>query len=663
MATTLLQQLRETPQGDAAGESLSPPRAKEVATWPSAPKTVAGWARSLSGAVFEQEEIFDRHTYNSTVRLRMAYFAPACTIVCVTMGMGSSLQTFASVFNGMETTWAHVFLVFLLIPSAFTVFVYMAEMSGNLALDGMARPPLQRFRATLIVGAGLTPRTTDGLVMAAIEIIPFVSGVVSWAFFGQTGGDFVAGYMEAGLVLCGVFAVVTSALKWRIRRKGLRQQFLEQVHVLNNRFLGDYFAEEMNSAEAVDLDRLVHVPHPEPEDFDAEALEEAGGATPLQVARKDMFYLACGMLCLLTLIPLVKWGVVGFKISLPIVCLSLLFVSMVMRTAAQRQTFRILTAIFFFLTVSLALLSARGEPTTEELKEDFLVPPAHHNGTGPRYTAAYHSGAYPVCLLRWGHLQKAERLRLTAIDLVAVSEAMYSLKRETIEKRMATDFKGTHLENLKVVDMAENYEAIGRWAVVEFPESKVRVFVVRGTLTTKDILADVDMYGSVAIMQVFDHILPVTRLFPERTIRNMLAFLVIHAWLGEKPLFSAALDRLGRLKEESAKDGYQVVVTGHSLGGAIAAIVGSRQHLPTLAVSPPGTLYSAQRFLTSRKELTKYLTVIQPDHDVVSQIDEQVGFVQNIRCRPDNPMKCHILGTTVQTLYDSCGDPRGRTLR
>merc|ERR1712232_1259970 len=80
---------------------------------------------------------------------------------------------------------------------------------------------------------------------------------------------------------------------------------------------------------------------------------------------------------------------------------------------------------------------------------------------------------------------------------------------------------------------------------------------------------------------------------------------------------------------------------------------------PTLAVSPPGEFYSTYRFGIPQIKFERNVMVIQPNTDVVPQVDEQVGMVQKIGCGAV-AIKCHSIVRTICELKRSCGDPRNR---
>jgi hypothetical protein len=63
-------------------------------------------------------------------------------------------------------------------------------------------------------------------------------------------------------------------------------------------------------------------------------------------------------------------------------------------------------------------------------------------------------------------------------------------------------------------------------------------------------------------------------------------------------------------------EGRQVTITGHSLGGGLARIVGSLAQLPSITFSPPGIAQSYRKFQVSVNTTLEYLR----HHNLVSLV-------------------------------------------
>merc|ERR1712048_1364303 len=85
-----------------------------------------------------------------------------------------------------------------------------------------------------------------------------------------------------------------------------------------------------------------------------------------------------------------------------------------------------------------------------------------------------------------------------------------------------------------------------------------------------------------------------------------------------------------------------IVLTGHSLGGGVAQVIGSRLGVSTLVFSSPGVGYSVKRFGMLKEDTmnghavqaaeSKVVNVV-PALDVVPRVDLQIAVTQQIECR------------------------------
>merc|ERR1712217_80496 len=119
------------------------------------------------------------------------------------------------------------------------------------------------------------------------------------------------------------------------------------------------------------------------------------------------------------------------------------------------------------------------------------------------------------------------------------------------------------------------------------------------------------------------------------------------------------VDATRRLKQQSIEDKFDLLVTGHSMGGAFAVVAGAAVGVPVLGVSSPGHLYNMKRFNVTEKAIKQSSVVIQPDKDFWPALDQQVGFTQFIECKYDTKF-CHEALATACELFRTCGDPRDR---
>mmetsp|Transcript_71072 Transcript_71072/g.184547 ORF Transcript_71072/g.184547 Transcript_71072/m.184547 type:complete len:202 (+) Transcript_71072:1308-1913(+) len=105
-------------------------------------------------------------------------------------------------------------------------------------------------------------------------------------------------------------------------------------------------------------------------------------------------------------------------------------------------------------------------------------------------------------------------------------------------------------------------------------------------------------------------------------------------------------------------------ITGHSLGGGIATVIGTDFDIQAVTFSAPGlkaTSHILRRAPRYGRLVRKAVNVV-PDRDVVPMVDEQAGTVLKTVCpfSKGNPSACHRLTVTLCELLASCGDGGGR---
>ena len=76
------------------------------------------------------------------------------------------------------------------------------------------------------------------------------------------------------------------------------------------------------------------------------------------------------------------------------------------------------------------------------------------------------------------------------------------------------------------------------------------------------------------------------------------------------------------------RTGWRSFMTGHSLGGGLAGIVGARLKLEAVAISPPGLVLSRKKFDIALRDLAQHSVAVLPTRDPVPLVDAHFGLVQ-----------------------------------
>ncbi|CAL1128385.1 unnamed protein product [Cladocopium goreaui] len=113
----------------------------------------------------------------------------------------------------------------------------------------------------------------------------------------------------------------------------------------------------------------------------------------------------------------------------------------------------------------------------------------------------------------------------------------------------------------------------------------------------------------------------------------------------------------------------EVVVTGHSLGGGIALVVGALTDRLAVALQPPGVFYSlakheaAQRSRDRRGALHQRSVSLVFEGDWIGNFDGHGGLVQTMLCdqsKKSIAVGCHLLEGAICHLLQHCGDEAQR---
>ncbi|ETI49803.1 hypothetical protein F441_06565 [Phytophthora nicotianae CJ01A1] len=346
------------------------------------------------------------------------------------------------------------------------------------------------------------------------------------------------------------------------------------------------------------------------------------------------------------------WGIMG-------ICLILLGDTI---QAKYPQIFGLTFKSFitFFVILSFVFFSSTWAIGTFVQGDDFFVyPPTAESLAAPATPFASKTtkspvqwtkvAEYPVCALDLNSLD--------IVDFALIADAVYGWNTAVQVKSFTQRFNGTELGDWEFV--SRNNEDAGHqvWTELYFPSINMTVIAVRGTATATDALEDLHYWFGVSVMQAANIFIPFLKQLPSEFVVEMLSMNFLRAIM-PPPVYSELLDHVIAVRKRVGGD--RLVLTGHSLGGAMAAMVGARTHTPAVSFSGPGLLYSRGRFDVDDESIRDYVMTVKPRRDIVPQVDELGGMVQEIECRRDNPLACHSTVTHMCELYAACGDKRKR---
>ncbi|KAG6613617.1 54S ribosomal protein L51 [Phytophthora cinnamomi] len=313
--------------------------------------------------------------------------------------------------------------------------------------------------------------------------------------------------------------------------------------------------------------------------------------------------------------------------------------------------FVILSFVFFSSTWAIGTFVHGGDffvypPSTESLAASATPIAKHSTRSSGHWTKV---AEYPVCAL---DLQS-----LDIVDFALIADAIYGWNTAVQVKSFNQRFNGTELGDWEYVARNNEDAAHQVWAELYFPTINMTVIAVRGTATATDALEDLHYWFGVSVMQAANIFFPFLKQLPSAFVVEMLSMKFLRTIM-PPPVYSELLDHVNVVRKRVGGD--HLVLTGHSLGGAMAAMVGAKTHTPAVSFSGPGLLYSRGRFDVDDESIRDYVLTIKPRRDIVPQVDELGGMVQEIECRRENPLACHSTVTHMCELYAACGDKRKR---
>ncbi|KNC56511.1 uncharacterized protein AMSG_11532 [Thecamonas trahens ATCC 50062] len=193
------------------------------------------------------------------------------------------------------------------------------------------------------------------------------------------------------------------------------------------------------------------------------------------------------------------------------------------------------------------------------------------------------------------------------------------------------------------------------------PSRDLHVLAARGTIPHRfiDLIQDISLYSSVVAIQGISFLVPLTAWPRDATALLVYTGSLIHE-LFPSSVVASKRDYYRSLEAyltsyRTAHPSASFLLTGHSLGGALAKIVGARHALPAVAFSSPGIVLSRLKFGVSAAAINAAVTNVVPSNDMIPLVDLQGGVVVNVGCSSPSPGKCHEVERTLCEINAVCG--------
>ena len=232
-----------------------------------------------------------------------------------------------------------------------------------------------------------------------------------------------------------------------------------------------------------------------------------------------------------------------------------------------------------------------------------------------------------------------------------------------LKERSGADWEVRHAAESEGINSASFFDVFS-------PSRKLSVIVIRGTnpVSPLDYLQNIAMYNEAGIYHMTSSVIPFFTLFPQKLITDSILLssrleqmfaTVFFATSSNKKVVKYYWEHVLKHVKGRREDGAGVVLSGHSLGGAIAKIVGARLGLRGLSFHGPGVVLSHKKFgIPDVAKIHRYTASIVPESDMVPTVDRLGGDVHNILCASRRQDTCHLLESTVVELWNRCPSVR-----
>jgi len=204
-------------------------------------------------------------------------------------------------------------------------------------------------------------------------------------------------------------------------------------------------------------------------------------------------------------------------------------------------------------------------------------------------------------------------------------------------------------DSMFVQRYAAKMEDVLHYSEITSPLSNQTVVAFRGTNSKLDGLHDVNIFLESVIPSFATLYIPL----PAKARAKFATFFACFGSFSWPSALNLVAE--GKKKVEELKANEDVIVVGHSLGGALANIIGNIYQLQNFGLSPPGTAYGGEIYDFDDVDVTKYMHAVVPQRDPVASLGSTHGTVIHIPCDEPKSLSCHYLTTTICKISSICG--------
>lgn len=302
-------------------------------------------------------------------------------------------------------------------------------------------------------------------------------------------------------------------------------------------------------------------------------------------------------------------------------------------------------AVMFFAAY-LAVLTLVGT-SRANCDKHCTFPPLNHKKTSDFSVTENNPPRYPICGKTWSPL------RLNVTDMAYLSYIAYD--KNWNKKDLSQSVNSYFLDRGGKWNITYISEGNPRFYHLLEETKQVHIIGIRGTASASEWFENLKLWSEIISYQVTSVALPVQN-FP---LDFVTSYVSATSFL-ERLLHHNRIDFVfssieSYVQKINRTKGNSVLLTGHSIGGGLAKIVGSRQKVDAVSFSSPGEVYIRDKLNFTLRDLQRYTTSVVSRDDMVTWVDTHGGLVQYIDCNASGYVQCHSIVNTYCELKRSCG--------
>lgn len=249
---------------------------------------------------------------------------------------------------------------------------------------------------------------------------------------------------------------------------------------------------------------------------------------------------------------------------------------------------------------------------------------------------------------------------MTAIQAIALANTGYMYddsRRWQLDLLLETYFGKNYNSSIRLVNIYKDpkHDCTLHHFRVRTSEAKLVVFSIRGTATLTDILVDIEWCLS-QVTDIITPIIPLFKYFGEKPLKFLVKEMTIpRLVLGKNSLTNNYIESLSNyIEAQKILPDEDVLIVGHSLGGAIAKVISMKHGYQVFSVSGPNVRLFENNIPSNRDIQYTWMSVM-PTQDFISAfaIDDKTS-VHKIPCNA-GLAKCHSNARTLCQTGIICG--------